>query len=155
MAKKRNVKKEEIVIYTDGSRLGCGAGGWAAAIERPNGKKSMISGNKKDTTNNVMEMTAVIEAVKLFKDPCKIRVRSDSKLVVDGATKWKHNWKRNNYKLSDGKPVKNRELWIEIDKLQSTHSIKFEHVPAHSSNSPIGNIVVDELSREEASKIKK
>lgn len=148
-------KDDCIVIYTDGSLVGNKSGGWAAAIEQPSGKKSMISGHTPNTTNNVMEMTAVIESVKTIKDPSCIVIKSDSQLVVRGASEWKKNWKRNNYKTANGQPVKNKELWEEIDHLQSIHKITFEYVPAHSNHSPLGNIVVDELARSMAMFIKK
>lgn len=153
-SRKAKIKDDCIVIYTDGSLVKNNAGGWAGAIEHPGGRRSMIAGAVANTTNNVMEMTAVIESVKTIKQPSTIVIKSDSELVVKGASVWKKNWKRNNYKTANGKSVKNKELWEQIDGLQSIHKITFEHVPAHCDQSPLGNVIVDELARSLAMSIK-
>ena len=113
---------EEVTIYTDGACSGNpGPGGWGAILMYKEIKKE-ISGGKKDTTNNVMELTAVIEALKLLKYPCKVKLYSDSAYVVNAFLQnWVINWQRNNWKTSDKKEVKNKELWQELIELTNIH----------------------------------
>ena len=137
---------EEITIYTDGACSGNpGPGGWGAILMYKDIKKE-ISGGKKDTTNNVMELTAVIEALKLVKFPCKIRVYSDSAYVVNGFLQgWIYNWIKKNWRTSDGSPVKNKELWEILYNFTKTHEIEFIKVKGHSDNE--FNNRCDELAR--------
>lgn len=137
---------EEITIYTDGACSGNpGPGGWGAILVYKDIKKE-ISGGKKDTTNNVMELTAVIEALKLVKFPCKIRVYSDSAYVVNGFLQgWIYNWIKKNWRTSDGSPVKNKELWEILYNFTKTHEIEFIKVKGHSDNE--FNNRCDELAR--------
>lgn len=137
---------EEITIYTDGACSGNpGPGGWGAILMYKNNKKE-ISGGKKDTTNNVMELTAVIEALKLVKFPCKIKVYSDSAYVVNGFLQgWIYNWIKKNWRTADGSPVKNKELWETLYKFTKTHEIEFIKVKGHSDNE--FNNRCDELAR--------
>lgn len=142
---------EEVTIYTDGACSGNpGPGGWGAILMYKDNKKE-ISGGKKDTTNNVMELTAVIEALKLLKYPCKVNVYSDSAYVVNAfRQKWIENWKKNNWKTASKEPVKNKELWQELDKLTQIHQVKFHKVKGHSDNE--FNNRCDELARGEIQK---
>ena len=108
--------------------------------------KKEISGGKKDTTNNVMELTAVIEALKLLKYQCKVKLYSDSAYVVNAFLQnWVINWQRNNWKTADKKEVKNKELWQELVELTNIHDITFIKVKGHSDNEY--NNRCDELAR--------
>lgn len=110
------------------------------------GAKKEISGGKKDTTNNVMEITAVIEGLKLLKYPCEAEIYSDSAYVVNAFNqKWIESWKKNGWKNSKKEDVKNRELWEELDRLTNTHKVKFIKVKGHSDNEY--NNRCDELAR--------
>ena len=137
---------EEITIYTDGACSGNpGPGGWGAILMYKDNKKE-ISGAKKDTTNNVMELTAVIEALKLLKYPCKVSLYSDSAYVVNAfLQKWIFGWQKNNWKTADKKDVKNKELWQELVKLTRTHDVTFIKVKGHADNEY--NNRCDELAR--------
>jgi ribonuclease HI len=138
-----------VEIYTDGSCLGNpGFGGWAAILLYKEHRKE-ISGNELNTTNNRMEMRAVIEALKTLKKPNEeILIYTDSKYVMDGITKWIFGWKKNGWKSADKKPVKNLELWQELDFQVSRHEIKWKWVKGHSGNH--FNEAVDELAKKAA-----
>ena len=137
---------EEVTIYTDGACSGNpGPGGWGAILMYKDNKRE-ISGGKKDTTNNVMELTAVIEALKLLKYPCKVNVYSDSAYVVNAFLQhWINGWQRNNWKTSDKKDVKNKELWQELIELTKVHDVTFFKVKGHADNEY--NNRCDELAR--------
>ena len=137
---------EEVTIYTDGACSGNpGPGGWGAILMYKDNKKE-ISGGKKDTTNNVMELTAVIEALKLLKYPCKVNVYSDSAYVVNAFLQhWINGWQRNNWKTSDKNDVKNKELWQELIALTKVHDVTFFKVKGHADNEY--NNRCDELAR--------
>ena len=126
---------DEVTIYTDGACSGNpGPGGWGAILMYQ-GIQKEISGGKKDTTNNVMELTAVIEALKLLNRPCKVDLYSDSAYVVNAfIQKWTINWQKNNWKTSDKKDVKNKELWQELYSLTKTHDVTFNKVKGHADN---------------------
>ena len=106
---------ENVIIYTDGACSGNpGPGGWGSILMYKGNKKE-ISGGLPDTTNNIMEITAVLEALKMLKYECEVEVYSDSAYVVNAFNNgWIYNWKRNNWKTADKKPVKNQELWKEL-----------------------------------------
>ena len=137
---------EKVIIYTDGACSGNpGPGGWGAILMYKDNKKE-ISGGKKNTTNNEMELTAVIEGLKLLKYPCEVEVYSDSAYVVNAfLQKWIDNWIKNNWKTSNKEPVKNQELWKELYELTKTHKVKFIKVKGHSDNE--FNNRCDELAR--------
>lgn len=126
---------DKVTIYTDGACSGNpGPGGWGAVLMYKNNKKE-ISGAKQDTTNNIMELTAVIEALKTLKFPCQVDLYSDSAYVVNAFEKgWIYNWVKNNWKTADKKPVKNKELWEELYKLTKTHDVNFIKVKGHADN---------------------
>ena len=128
-------KKYNVTIYTDGACSGNpGAGGWGAILMHE-GVKKEFSGFDKETTNNKMELTAVIEALKKLKKPCKVQLYSDSAYVVNAMTLgWLENWKNNGWRGSDKKPVKNIELWEELDKLLQVHEVEFIKVKGHADN---------------------
>ena len=137
-----------IKIYTDGSCLeNPGNGGWAAIII-DDGKKTQIKGNIKNTTNNQMELLAPIEALKKIPKGSKVQIFTDSKYVKSGITEWIHNWKKNGWKTADKQPVKNKELWEELDLLANQFEISWNWVKAHSTDEL--NNEVDLIAREAA-----
>ena len=137
---------EEITIYTDGACSGNpGPGGWGSILMYGDTKKE-ISGGNPDTTNNIMELTAVIEALKLVKRPCKIQIYSDSAYVVNAFLQgWIYNWLKKGWKTADGSPVKNKELWEELYNFTKIHKITFNKVKGHADNEL--NNRCDELAR--------
>jgi len=134
-------------IYTDGSCLGNpGRGGWGVI-----GKGITLSGNLRNTTNNVMEMTAVVKALEacINYGHDYVRIYTDSNYVKNGITQWIHNWKKNGWKTSSGGDVKNKELWIQIDELRERiKMVEWKWVKAHNGN-PL-NEAVDKLARDNA-----
>ena len=137
---------EKVIIYTDGAGSGNpGPGGWGAILMYKDSKKE-ISGGKKDTTNNVMELTAALEALKLLKFPCEVELYSDSAYLVNGFNQgWIYGWKKNNWKNSSKEPVKNKEIWEEIYNLTQKHKVTFIKVKGHSDNQY--NNRCDEMAR--------
>lgn len=142
---------EEITIYTDGACSGNpGPGGWAAVLMFGDNKKE-ISGGSKDTTNNIMELTAVVEALKLLKRPCKVNLHSDSAYVVNAFNqKWIYGWIKKNWKTADGSSVKNKEIWQELYSLTKIHDVTFIKVKGHADNE--FNNRCDELAVAESKK---
>ena len=136
--------KSSITIYTDGACKGNpGEGGWGAFIEY-NNEKVKLYGYEELTTNNRMEIIAAIEALRSIKEKSDIIIYTDSKYLMNGINTWIHGWKKNNWKTSSNKDVKNIDLWKIIDKLNSNHSIKWIWVKGHSGNP--GNEIADELA---------
>ncbi len=137
---------EKVTIYTDGACSGNpGPGGWGAILMYGDNKKE-ISGGIKNTTNNVMELTAALEALKLLKFPCEVDLYSDSAYLVNGFSKgWIYNWQRNNWQTASKEPVKNKEIWEAIYKMTKVHSVKFIKVKGHSDN--VFNNRCDEMAR--------
>ncbi|MAV92626.1 MAG: ribonuclease HI [Candidatus Marinimicrobia bacterium] len=135
-----------IYIYTDGACKGNpGPGGWGALLIYKEHKKE-INGFSKDTTNNIMELTAVIESLLIIKQKSDITIITDSNYVKDGITKWIANWKKKGWKTSNKKPVKNKDLWKKLDDLSNNHNIKWEWVRGHTGNP--GNEKADQLANE-------
>ena len=140
----------KIKIYTDGACLGNpGRGGWGAILLYKEHQKK-ISGHEKETTNNRMEMRAVIEALRSLKKSAPAIIYTDSKYVMDGITKWIFNWKKNNWRTADRKPVKNADLWQELDEEVVKHQLEWVWVKGHAGNHY--NEMVDELARAAAEK---
>lgn len=137
---------DDVYIYTDGACSGNpGPGGWGAILMYNEHKKE-ISGALKETTNNIMEITAVIEALKLLKHKCNVKIYSDSAYVVNAFNNgWIHNWIKNGWKTSGKEPVKNKELWITLYEFTKMHNIEFIKVKGHSDNEY--NNRCDELAR--------
>lgn len=137
---------DKVIIYTDGACSGNpGPGGWGSILMAGINQKE-ISGGKKDTTNNIMELTAVIEALKLLKRPCEVDLYSDSAYVVNAFLKdWISSWVKNNWVNSSKEEVKNKELWQELIELTKTHKVTFHKVKGHSDNEY--NNRCDELAR--------
>ena len=135
-----------IHIYTDGACRGNpGPGGWGAILLCDNYKKE-INGSSQLTTNNIMELTAVIESLKLIKNPSKIIITTDSTYVKNGITEWIHNWKLKGWKTANKKPVKNKQLWQKLDVLTNNHQIEWKWVKGHAGHE--GNERADELANE-------
>lgn len=126
---------KKVTIYTDGACSGNpGPGGWGAVLICDDIKKE-ISGAKQNTTNNIMEMTAVLEALKMLKYECEVKIYSDSAYVVNAFNQgWIYNWRKNNWKTANKEPVKNRELWEELYDLTKKHKTEFIKVKGHSDN---------------------
>ena len=143
---------EKVIIYTDGACSGNpGPGGWGSILMYKENKKE-ISGGNPNTTNNIMEITAVIEALKLLKHECEVQVYSDSAYVVNAFNQgWIYNWKKNNWKTASKEPVKNKELWEELYGFTKMHKIEFIKVKGHSDNQ--FNNRCDELARAEILKL--
>lgn len=135
-----------IKIYTDGACSGNpGRGGWAAIIL--DGEKiEKISGSEDNTTNNRMELTAVISALKYVKDK-NLEIYTDSKYAKDGIEKWISNWKKNGWKTANKQDVKNKDLWDELDQLNSKKNVQWNWVKGHANNQY--NNMADELARSE------
>jgi len=135
---------KEVVIYTDGACSGNpGPGGWGALLIYNDVRKT-ISGGEKNSTNNRMEIMAVIEALKILKTPSKVTIYTDSKYVQQGASDWMHKWKKNNWKRGKD-PVKNEELWRELDAEMNKHQVVLHWVKAHNGHPE--NELADELAR--------
>lgn len=125
---------ETIYIYTDGACKGNpGPGGWGALLVA-SGHRKEISGGEANTTNNRMEMTAVIRALELLKRPSTVEVHTDSKYVQKGISEWLAGWKRRNWRTADGKPVKNQDLWQRLDALAQQHRIEWIWVRGHNGH---------------------
>jgi len=144
---------KRIEIFTDGACLGNpGPGGWGVIL-RYNDVEKELSGGEADTTNNRMELTAVIRALEALKETCNITLYTDSRYVMDGIEKWIFAWKKSGWKTANKKtPVKNVELWQKLDELKSKHEIRFVWVKGHAGHKE--NERCDELARNEATKIK-
>lgn len=141
------MESKKVIIYTDGACSGNpGKGGWGAILMYGNSKKE-ISGYSELTTNNKMELQAVIESLKSLKRKCDVELFTDSIYVKDGITKWIHNWKKNNWRTSKKDDVKNKELWIELDSLTESHNINWNWVKGHADDEI--NNRVDELARQQ------
>ena len=137
-----------IKVYTDGSCLeNPGKGGWAAIIINDSGRIE-IKGSKENTTNNQMELTAPIMALKKIPQGSKVQIFTDSKYVKSGITEWIYNWKKNGWKTADKKEVKNKNLWTKLDDLSNAFDIEWIWVKAHSTDEL--NNEVDLLARSSA-----
>ena len=138
---------EKVTIYTDGACSGNpGPGGWGAILMYKGNQKE-ISGGMKNTTNNIMELTAVIEGLKMLKFECEVDLYSDSAYVVNGFKQgWIYNWVKNNWKTANKEPVKNKEIWEELYNLTKKHKVNFIKVKGHSDNKY--NNRCDELARQ-------
>lgn len=134
-----------VELFTDGACSGNpGPGGWGAIL-RYKGQEKELSGGEAQTTNNRMEMMAVIEGLNALTRPVAIDVYTDSRYVMDGITKWIHGWKKNGWKTADKKPVKNAELWQQLDEARRRHDVTFHWVKGHAGHPE--NERADELAR--------
>lgn len=139
---------KKINIYTDGACSGNpGPGGWGAVLVY-NGVEKELSGSDKTTTNNRMELTAVIEALNALKEPCEVTLTTDSKYVCDAINKeWVYGWKRNNWRKADKKPALNVDLWEKLLSLLDTHKVEFVWVKGHNGHKY--NEICDKLAVQE------
>ena len=141
-----------IDIFTDGACSGNpGMGGWGAVLKYKDTTKT-LSGFAENTTNNQMELTATIEAIKVVKTKCNINLTTDSSYVKDGITKWIYNWQKNNWKTANKKPVKNKELWQDLLEQTKNHDITWYWVKGHAGHPE--NELADELAVAEILKYK-
>ena len=123
-----------IEIFTDGACRGNpGPGGWGALL-RYGSKEKELCGGESETTNNRMEMTAVVEAVSALKAPSTIRITTDSTYVLKGVTEWLPGWKKKQWKTAAGKPVKNVDLWQKLDERLASHSVEWRWVKGHAGH---------------------
>ena len=136
----------EVDIYTDGACKGNpGVGGWGALLESAGNQKELFGGELL-TTNNRMELLAVIRALESLKRRCEVRVHTDSKYVQMGITEWIHNWKRRAWRTAGNKPVKNEDLWRELDAASAQHQIQWLWVKGHAGDP--GNERADQLANQ-------
>ena len=144
---------KQVTIYTDGACSGNpGPGGWGAILMYGAHKRE-LSGGEADTTNNRMELTAVIRALSLLKEPCIVELWSDSKYVIDGLSKgWAKGWKAKGWVKSDKKPALNPDLWDELLRLESIHTLRYHCVKGHAENE--FNNRCDELAVAESRKFR-
>ena len=143
---------ELIQIYTDGACRGNpGPGGWGALLKFGS-KEKQLYGGESLTTNNRMELRAVIEALSALKRPCNVSVTSDSTYVLKGINEWLPNWKKRGWITSGKKPVKNEDLWKSLDSLKSVHSIEWHWVKGHSGH--LENELVDQLANKGIDELK-
>ena len=141
-----NSKSNKIKLYTDGACKGNpGIGGWGALVQLGNHKKE-LSGSSKKTTNNRMELVAVIEGLKFIQQNMDIIITTDSQYVKNGINQWIINWKKNGWKTASKKPVKNKDLWVVLDSLVQDKNIEWKWVKGHSGHP--GNEKADLLANE-------
>ena len=134
-----------IDIFTDGACSGNpGPGGWGAILRSGKHEKE-ISGGEAATTNNRMEIMAAVKALQSLKKPSQVTIHTDSRYVMDGATKWMRNWKANGWKTADKKPVKNDDLWLALDAALAPHEVQWRWVKGHSDH--VENNRADALAR--------
>jgi ribonuclease HI len=141
---------KRVEIFTDGACKGNpGPGGWGALLRMGRHEKE-LSGGDPSTTNNRMEMTAVIRALEALIEPCEVLLHSDSRYVIDGMTKWIHGWQKKGWINSSKKPVRNAELWHELIEAAAPHKITWQWVKGHDGH--VENERVDKLASDAASK---
>jgi ribonuclease HI len=137
---------KSVVAYTDGACKGNpGRGGWGALL-RWNGHERRLSGGEEQTTNNRMELMGAIQALETLKEPCAVTIFTDSTYVMKGITEWMTAWKRKNWRTSDGKPVKNIDLWQRLDEARLRHTVEWRWVRGHDGDE--GNELADTLANE-------
>ncbi len=137
---------DRVEMYTDGACRGNpGPGGWGVLLRFGEAEKTLHGGERK-TTNNRMELTAVIKGLEALKKSCRVTITTDSKYVLSGITEWMPNWKKRNWKTASKKPVLNVELWQRLDALVSQHEIEWEWVKGHSGHHE--NEIADQLANQ-------
>ena len=134
MSKEQDKELERVEIFTDGACKGNpGRGGWGVLLRIGKHEKELFGGEL-ETTNNRMELTAVIQSLEALKRPCAIRLHTDSQYVQKGISEWIHNWKKRGWKTADKKPVKNDDLWRRLDQLASQHHVEWIWVKGHAGH---------------------
>jgi ribonuclease HI len=135
---------KQVEIFTDGACKGNpGPGGWGALL-RMGAHEKELSGSDPDTTNNRMEMTAVIRALGALVEPCRVELYSDSKYVIDGITKWVHGWKKRGWVNASKKPVRNADLWHDLIEVAAKHEVNWHWVRGHNGHAE--NERVDQIA---------
>jgi len=138
----------DVEAFTDGACLGNpGPGGWAALL-RAKGTERMLAGGDPDTTNNRMELMAAIGALEALTKPCRVRLTTDSRYVMQGIEQWVPKWRANGWRTADKKPVKNQDLWERLSAATSAHQVQWQWVRGHNGHSE--NERVDQAAREQA-----
>lgn len=153
MTSQNNKTQSCVEIFTDGACRGNpGVGGWGALL-RYNEHEKTLHGGVADTTNNRMELTAAICALESLKRPCQVQLTTDSKYVRDGITKWINNWKQKQWLTAAKKPVKNKDLWQQLDAMVEFHEVTWHWVKGHAGHrenelaDELANLGADEVSR--------
>ena len=142
---------KNVAIYTDGACRGNpGPGGWGVVLRYENCEKT-LRGGEMQTTNNRMELTAVIEGLRALREPCKVTITSDSTYVLNGVTKWMENWKKKGWKTNGNKPVRNVDLWKQLDNAVGEHQLYWQWVRGHSGHRD--NELADQLANEATDEI--
>lgn len=140
----------EVVLYSDGACLGNpGAGGWATLLRYGEHERE-LSGGEAHTTNNRMELMAVIEGLKQLKKPCHVSIYSDSRYVIDGFTRYLAGWQKNGWKAANRQPVRNQDLWQQLIEATAPHRVTFHWVRGHSDDED--NNRVDKIAKQAAEK---
>ncbi|GIX33398.1 MAG: ribonuclease H [Lysobacterales bacterium] len=140
--------RDLVEIVTDGACIGNpGPGGWAALL-RYRGRERILVGGAPETTNNRMELTAALQALRALKRACRVRLHTDSRYLRDGIERWLATWQAKGWRTADGKTVRNRDLWEDLDRERGRHEIEWVWVKAHAGHPD--NERVDRLAREEA-----
>jgi ribonuclease HI len=140
-----SAKMPAVEVFTDGACSGNpGPGGWGALLVHAKGERE-LSGGAASTTNNRMELTAAIEALRALKRPCRAMLYTDSRYLKDGITRWMAKWLANNWKTADRKPVKNQDLWRKLEEAMRPHAIEWHWVRSHAGHD--GNERADRLAR--------
>ena len=138
------MSEQAVEIYADGACKGNpGPGGWGVLL-RAGGRERSLHGGEASTTNNRMELTAVIRGLEALKRPCRVRLYTDSQYVQKGITQWIHDWKRRGWRTADKKPVKNIDLWQQLDALAARHAVSWHWVKGHAGHD--GNERADALA---------
>lgn len=144
---------KKVLIHTDGACHGNpGPGGWAATLVYAGSKSRTVSGGSPATTNNRMELTAAIEALQSLKEPCQIELHTDSSYLKNGITQWLKIWKRNGWRTQSKQPVKNGDLWRQLDTITAGHRISWHWVKGHSGD--MANEKCDALANAQITRIK-
>ncbi len=142
---------QKVEMFTDGACKGDKSGGWGVLLVC-RGVEKELYGGKVDTTNNAMELTAVLEGLRALKKPCDVHLVTDSLYVLKGATEWFPNWVKNGWKTSGGKQVKNKDLWIVLDEEVGNHDITWDWVQGHTGHE--GNERADALANKGVEEIR-
>ncbi len=144
---------KKVKIYTDGSSLGNpGAGGWCALLKY-NHHQKILKGGKPHTTNNEMELRAVLEGLKALKEPVEVTIYTDSKYVANGINEWIYNWAKNNWKNSKKRDIQHKDMWQDIYRLINTHKVSIVWIKGHAGHKE--NELCDKIAKQEAQKFAK